>query len=92
MPVDPNAYATPEAYFDALIVASKDRFSFVEPQATADAFFNAGQDVGFGGVFKFDAANRLRIGFVDAGGPLALQGVARGAEITDHQRRRPSRR
>ena len=80
--VDPNAYATPEAYFDALLVKSKDRFSFVEPQSTADAFFNAGQDIGYGAVFKFDTSNRLRVGFVDAGGPLALQGVARGTEIT----------
>ena len=82
VPVDPNAYATPEAYFNALIVTSKDRFSFVEPQSTADAFFNAGQDIGYGAVFKFDAGNRLRIGFVDAGGPLARQGVGRGAQIT----------
>ncbi len=80
--VDPNAYPTPEAYFNALIVTSKDRFSFVEPQSVADAFFNAGADVGYGAVFKLDTANRLRIGFVDAGGPLALQNVARGAEIT----------
>lgn len=80
--VDPNAYATPEAYFNALLVKSKDRFSFVEPQSVADAFFNAGEGVGYGGVFKFDTANKLRIGFVDAGGPLALQNVARGAEIT----------
>ena len=79
--VDPSAYATAEAYFYALLVPSKDRFSFVEPQSVADAFFNAGQDVGFGGVFKFDTSNKLRIGFVDAGGPLALQSVARGAEI-----------
>ena len=80
--VDPAAYPTPEAYFDALLVRSKDRFSFVEPQSVADAFFNAGQDIGYGGVFKYDTANRLRIGFVDAGGPLALQDIARGAEIT----------
>ncbi|MEO8937676.1 MAG: S41 family peptidase [Burkholderiaceae bacterium] len=82
VPVDPTAYATPEAYFNALIVPSKDRFSFVEPQSVADAFFNAGQDIGYGGVFKLDTNGRLRIGFVDAGGPLALQNVARGAEIT----------
>ena len=81
VPVDPNAYATAEAYFYALLVPSKDRFSFVEPQSTADAFFNAGQDVGFGAVFKFDTSNQLRIGFVDAGGPLALQNVARGAVV-----------
>ena len=80
--VDPNAYATPEAYFNALLVPSKDRFSFVEPQSVADAFFTAGQDVGYGGVFKYDANGKLRVGFVDAGGPLASQGVARGAEIT----------
>ena len=80
--VDPNAYATPEAYFNALIVTSKDRFSFVEPQSAADAFFSAGQDIGYGAVFKYDTANRLRIGFVDAGGPLALAGVGRGAVIT----------
>ncbi len=80
--VDPNAYATPEAYFDALLVPSKDRFSFVEQQSVADAFFAAGQDIGYGAVFKLDTSNRLRIGYVDASGPLASQGVARGAEIT----------
>ena len=80
--VDPNAYATPEAYFSALLVTSKDRFSFVEPQSVADAFFNQGQDIGFGAVFKLDANNALRIGYVNVGGPLAVQNVARGAQIT----------
>ena len=41
--------------------------------------------MGYGAVFKFDTANKLRIGYVDATGPLALQGVARGAEITTIQ-------
>ncbi len=80
--VDPNAYATPEDYFNALIVTSKDRFSFVEPQSVADAFFTQGQDVGYGAVFKLDTNNALRIGYVDAAGPLAAAGVARGATIT----------
>ncbi len=80
--VDPNAYPTPEAYFTALLVTSKDRFSFVEPQSVADAFFNQGQDIGFGAVFKLDASNNLFVGYVDAGGPLAVQNVARGAQIT----------
>ncbi len=80
--VDPNAYATPEDYFNALIVTSKDRFSFVEPQSVADAFFTQGEDVGYGAVFKYDTTNNLRIGFVDAAGPLAAAGVARGATIT----------
>jgi carboxyl-terminal processing protease len=80
--VDPNAFATPEDYFNALIVKSKDRFSFVEPQSVADAFFNAGQNVGYGAVFKLDSNSALRIGFVDAAGPMAAQTVARGATIT----------
>ena len=80
--VDPNAYATPEDYFNALLVKSKDRFSFVEPQSVADAFFNAGQNIGYGAEFVFDSSSRLRIGYVDAGGPLAAQNVVRGAEIT----------
>jgi len=79
--VDPNAYGTQEDYFNALIVRSKDRFSFVELQSTADAFFNLGQDIGYGAVFKIDTDNDLRIGFVDAAGPLAAQNVARGAQI-----------
>ena len=80
--VDPSAYATPEDYFNALLVKSKDRFSFVEPQSVADAFFNAGQNIGYGAEYVFDSSSHLRIGFVDAGGPLAAQNVARGAEIT----------
>ncbi len=80
--VDPNAYATPEDYFRALLVKSKDRFSFVEPQSVADAFFNAGQNIGYGAEFVFDANAHLRIGFVDASGPLAAQNVTRGADIT----------
>ena len=79
--VDPTAYATQEDYFYALLAKSKDRFSFVEPQSVADAFFNAGQEIGYGAVFKFDTVNNLRIGFVDATGPLAAQGVNRGAQI-----------
>lgn len=80
--VDPAAYATPEAYFTALLVPSKDRFSFVEPQSIADAFFANGQNIGYGAVFKLDTDGKLRVGFVDAGGPLALQNVSRGAEVT----------
>jgi len=80
--VDPNAYATQEAYFNALIVTSEDRFSFVEPQSVADAFFSQGQDIGYGAVFKLDTDNELRIGYVNAGGPLANLAVARGAQIT----------
>ena len=82
VPVDPNAYATPEDYFRALLVKSKDRFSFVESQATADAFFLAGQNLGYGGEYVFDTNSKLRIGFVEPAGPLAAQSVARGAEIT----------
>jgi len=82
VPVDPNAYATPEAYFTALLVTSKDRFSFVEPQSVADAFFSQGQDIGYGAVFKLDTANALRIGYVNVGGPLANFNIARGAQIT----------
>ena len=74
-------YATPETYFDALLVKSKDRFSFTMDQAAADAYFASGTDVGFGATWVQDANSNLRISYSEPNSPAAAAGLGRGATI-----------
>src|SRR2546427_2295540 len=74
-------YATPETYFDALLVKSKDRFSFTMDQAAADAYFASGTDVGFGATWVQDANSNLRISYSEPNSPAAAAGLGRGAKI-----------
>lgn len=78
--VEPTAYSTPQQYFDALLVKSRDRFSFTMPQAEIDRYFEAGEEVGYGATFVV-AANRLRVAYVEPNSPAAQQNIARGTEI-----------
>lgn len=81
--VDPTAYATPADYFYALLVRSQDRFSFTESQASIDAFFQSGTDVGYGASFVNDRGH-LRVSYTDPGTPAVQSGndLTRGVEIT----------
>jgi C-terminal processing protease CtpA/Prc len=80
--VNPAAYATPDALLDALRQQPLDRFSFIITQAASQAFFGAGQYVGYGFGIAPESNNTLRVTRVFPGSPAAGAGLARGDEIT----------
>ncbi|MES2073366.1 MAG: S41 family peptidase [Pseudomonadota bacterium] len=74
------SYSTPLAYFDALLVKSKDRFSFTSPKGEIDDFFQSGLDVGYGAGLV-NENGKLRVSYVQPGSPADQQKIARGAQI-----------
>ncbi len=74
-------YATPPAYFDALLVKSRDRFSFTSPKTDIDDFFQSGLDVGYGASLV-NQGGKLRVAYVQPGSPADQQNIGRGAQIT----------
>lgn len=73
-------YSTPQDYFDALIVKSKDRFSFTSEQGSIDDYFNSGEDVSFG--FNLTRNNGgIRVRYVTPGSPADLAQIKRGATL-----------
>ena len=73
-------YQTPESYFDALLVKSKDHFSFTGNQAEIEAMQESGLDIGYGITWVNDPAsnNLVRVAFVEPNSPAASQGIVRG--------------
>ncbi len=73
-------YNTPQGYFNALLVKTKDHFSFTQDQVKIDGFFESGTDMGYGIMWVSDpvANNSIRVAAVDAKSPAALQGILRG--------------
>jgi len=78
--VPATAYSTVQDYFYALLVRSKDHFSFTAPQAVMDQYFQSGTEVGYG-LNLVNENNRLRVSYTDPGTPAADQNIPRGAEI-----------
>lgn len=78
--VDRSQYSTPEDYFYALLVRSRDRFSFTESQDVIDKFFQSGEEVGYG-MELVAVNNHLRVAYVEPNTSAADKGIARGAEI-----------
>jgi C-terminal processing protease CtpA/Prc len=76
-------YATPSAYFNALLVKTKDRFSFTESQALVDAYFQSGEVVGYGASFVRGADGRLRVAYSERNSPASLAGIDRGTQIVN---------
>lgn len=74
-------YSNPVDYFYALLVKSKDRFSFVLPQSEADSFFESGDLIGYGLNLVRDSQNKIRVIYSDPGSPADQQNIQRGAEI-----------
>lgn len=77
--VNPAYYALAPAYFDALLVRSRDRFSFSMPQAAADSLLQEGQETGFGVRWGW-SDGKIFACYVDPNSPSA-QFIARGSEI-----------
>lgn len=78
--VNPQAYSTPADYFYALLVRTRDRFSFTESKAIIDQYFKAGEDIGYGAALVLDGA-RIRVSYVQPNSPADMQKIGRGAEI-----------
>lgn len=78
--VNPAYYALAPAYFDALLVKSRDRFSYSMPQAAAFSQLQEGRETGFGVRWGW-SAGRIFACYVDPNSPAAPF-IARGSEIT----------
>ena len=74
-------YATAGDYFDALIVTSRDRFSFCMPLADAVSMLQEGLETGFGVKWGWAAPGRLFAYYVDPKSPAAAS-ITRGTEVT----------
>ncbi|MDD5335251.1 MAG: S41 family peptidase [Rhodoferax sp.] len=83
--VDVNAasYATPVDYFAALLVKTKDRFSFAEAQTVVDAYFQSGQVIGYGATFVRASDGSLRVAYSEPNSPASLAGIDRGSWIVN---------
>lgn len=75
-----NKLMNSTAYFDSLLVRSKDRFSFVSPQGEIDDFFNSGISFSYGYSLQRQGT-RLRVLFVEPGSPADFAGLKRGVTI-----------
>jgi carboxyl-terminal processing protease len=78
--VPPDSYSTARDYFEALLVRSRDRFSFTAPVAEIDRYFQSGQEIGYGATF-LSADGRIRVAYTEPDSPAAQSGIQRGAEI-----------
>lgn len=74
-------YPTAPTYFDALLVRSRDNFSFSMPEAEADSRLLEGVDTGYGVMWGWSADGRLYAYYVDPNSPAASS-VTRGTEVT----------
>ncbi|MDQ3080331.1 MAG: S41 family peptidase, partial [Pseudomonadota bacterium] len=85
--LDPSAYATVEAYIDALTATaraqSKDRFfTHLASITKENAFFSTGSSAGFGIRLSYDSgAGRLFVVEAFEGAPALAAGIDRGTEI-----------
>jgi len=79
--VPPANYATAPDYFDALLVRSRDRFSFSMPLSQATGIFQEGVETGYGVKWGWGTGSRLFAYYVDPAGP-AFGKISRGTEIT----------
>jgi carboxyl-terminal processing protease len=85
--VDPNGYATSQAFLDAITANAraqqKDReWSFVITKQAAQQYFTAGESAGFGLGLVIDAtSNHLLVQQVFGGSPAQVAGFQRGDDI-----------
>ena len=83
--VSPNVqlsdYASAEDLVTALRVQPFDRFSNIRDQTTQAAFFNDGENFGFGWRLYRNAEDDVIVSFVEPGSPLDLAGIQRGDEL-----------
>ena len=80
--VSPNVqlsdYDSAEELVTALRVQPFDRFSNIQDQSTQAAFFNEGENFGFGWRLIFNTEGEIVVSFIEPGSPLDLAGIQRG--------------
>ena len=81
--IDPTAYASSDALLDALRQQPLDRFTYITTQAANQAFYGAGQYVGFGLGFGLTSSNNLLVNQVFPASPAEQAGLARGDTVTE---------
>jgi C-terminal processing protease CtpA/Prc len=81
--ISPGAYASADALLDALRQQPLDRFTYITTQAADQAFYGAGQYVGFGLGFSLTSSNNLLVNQVFPGSPAEQAGLARGDTVTE---------
>lgn len=74
-------YPAATGYFSALLVKSRDRFSFTMPVAKAQSLMQEGQDAGFGVKWGWVNGTRLFAFYVDPNSSAATS-ITRGTELT----------
>jgi carboxyl-terminal processing protease len=78
-----SAYSDPQDLVDAIRQQQPaDRFSFVITHTASQAFFGAGQYMGYGFAFRFTATNELEVTRVFTGSAADRGGLLRGDRIT----------
>lgn len=80
--VNASGYASEDALLDAIRQQPLDRFTYFTTQAEDQAFYGAGQYVGYGFGFDLSTSNDLLVTKVFPGSPAALGGLVRGDTIT----------
>lgn len=84
---EPTGYDTLAKYFDALLfegagAVPADRWSYISDSASYNQYFEAGKTLGYGiFVNGLELQLPLKLRFVEAQSPAALQGLARGDVI-----------
>nr|WP_315486239.1 S41 family peptidase [uncultured Undibacterium sp.] len=78
--VPPSSYPNAQTYFDALLLRSKDRFSFTSAQGGIDDFFQSGVSFSYGYTLQ-RYGTRLRVLFVEPGSPADKAGIKRGTTL-----------
>ena len=87
--IDASGYATPTAYFNALLVRKpmasgqpRDRFSFTYSSSAFDNLINSGVEAGYGIQWAIVPNTRIvRVAYTEPGSPAALAEVKRGATV-----------
>src|SRR5258708_1564019 len=87
--IDASGYATPTAYFNALLVRKptasgqpRDRFSFTYSSSGFDNLINSGVEAGYGIPWAIVPNTPIvRVAYTEPGSPAALAAVKRGAIV-----------
>jgi C-terminal processing protease CtpA/Prc len=81
--LDPAAYAQPQDLVDAIRKAQpSDRYSFIITHTESQAFFGAGQYIGYGFSFQLTTDNEMELMRVYRGSPADQAGLVRSDRIT----------
>ncbi|MFP4556936.1 MAG: S41 family peptidase [Bacteroidales bacterium] len=80
--VDPGAYSSPAQLLEALRYSELDRWSYITTKQEMEAYYEAGEYIGFGMGTAFDEEDNLWITFVFDDSPLKEFGADRGWQIT----------